>query len=288
LCACNSPSEEPAPLAVAATTTTPPPVFDKLRATIGGKPFAVTRAMIKRMPSGRAQVFLGNYSATCQELLDNVFPGGKGREEILVNTSTRLAPDGTQSTIVSDLIFDGLGDLAAGTVASVGSFATKSVDVALDFKGTTMAKAPVEIHGSFAAENCGDQRPDSSGVPKVAHPSTATITIAGKQLPLRGALREGDAVMLSVSPRDCSSWIPWAEMRLDRKFGSWRVWGDWFGQEYMDPTDDQMKKVKIVAGAKGTSADGPTVQLQLSGAGTVAKYPVAIAGTIEAIDCPKD
>jgi hypothetical protein len=66
------------------------------------------------------------------------------------------------------------------------------------------------------------------------------------------------------------------------------VTGDWFGQQYSNTVEDPMAKVKVVAGAKGTSADGPTVQLELSGAGKVEKYPVAIAGKIEAIDCPKD
>jgi hypothetical protein len=291
LVACNSRKEEPAQQ-VAQKVTEPPapaaPTFDKLHVTVSGKPLAVTRAMIKRMPSGRSQVFLGNYSATCQELLDNMFEGGKDHVDILANTATRLAPDGSQSTIVSDLSFDGPGEVADGSKASVTSFDGKSVDVALDFKGTGMAKAPVEVHGSFAAENCGDQRKDSNGVPKAAHPSTATITIAGKQLPLRGAIRKDGDVMLSVSPRDCSSWNPWAEMRLDRKFGQWRVSGDWFGQEYSNTVEDPMAKVKVVAGAKGTSADGPTVQLELSGTGKVEKYAVAIAGKIEAIDCPKE
>jgi len=264
------------------------PSFPKLNVTMNGKPFTVTRAMIKRMPSGRSQVFLGNYGATCQELLDNMFSSENGHVDFLANTATRLAADGTQSTVVSDL-FSGPGSVVAdGSVASVGSFDGKAVDVSLDFKGTGENKVAFEVHGSFAAENCGDQRKDSAGVPKAAHPSTATITVAGKQFPLAGALRKGGDLMLSVSPRDCSSWSPWAEVRLDRSYGQWQLSGDWFGQQHADVVNDAMAKVKVVVGAKGTSVDGPTVTFQLSGAGKVEKYPVAIAGTIEAIDCPKD
>jgi hypothetical protein len=265
--------------------------FDQLHVTVAGKPLAVTRALIKRMPAGRAQIFLANQGGSCHELLDNLFHGHDGQIDLLVTTGTWLAASGAQTQGVSDLSFHGPRALEPGTKATVGAFGAvgAEVPVTLDVKGLGTNQDAVEIHGAFTAENCGDQGPDPSGAPKAAHPSSATIEVAGKQLALAGALvRDGD-LWLSAAPRDCSRWIPWAELRLDRVRDTWTLSGTWLEQDYSNRVapDDLMRGVTVVRGAKGTSADGPTIALTLSGAGTVEGYPVAVAGTIEAIECPK-
>jgi hypothetical protein len=268
---------------------TPPAAFAHVQVTADGKPLAVSAALIKRLPAGRAQVIVADYDVTCRQLLDNLFDSGHGHRLLLLDTSDRLAPDGTLATTVSDLSGVGVGNLAPGATAKLGALGATGtkVDVALD---AADADHPTSVHGTLMADSCGDQAPDPSGAPKAPHPSTATITIAGKPLPLRGALVRGDNIFLSATPRACSPSTPWAEVMLDRVDDMWRVHGTYLDREYTNASapDEPMAKVKVTLGAQGTSPDGPTVALQLAGAGRVEGYTVAIAGTIEAIECPKE
>jgi hypothetical protein len=271
----------------------PKPRFDDVKVTVAGKAYVPTRALVKRLPAGEYQFDLANHETTCRQLLDNLFDGGHDNEDILLNTAIRLAPDGKRSTVVKDVYPPhGPGSVNPGSQASpTGSAdAGEVMRLAVDLTGKTMAGEPFEVHGAFVANGCGSQREDDSGVPKALHPSSATVTVAGQSFPLVGAIRTDREIRLSTGPQDCSRWTPRAEIRLRTRDGGWRMEGDWLDHEFTNAIspDEKMAKVKVAPGAKGTSADGPTVQLTLSGAGVIEGYPVALSGTIEALDCPPE
>ena len=284
-------------------------LLDKLHVELGGKPMPMTRAFVKRLPPDRYQVYVTSEDGACEHLIDNVFPRvGPSPAAVLVDVTPRLGADGgLASTVTSVYLLGGpvgpSGDAAAGATAKITGNGDRgtTTQIELDFTAEVNGHHVV-VRGAFDAEGCGE-RPVTGpidGAPKATHASTATLTIAGKQLPIRGAILAGREVapvigapkvrdlVLSTGPKDCSSTTPWAEVVVTRVHGFWRVGGTWFDREHGNNAlpDDATKRVFVKLGAKGNSEDGPTVQLDLSGEGKIGDYPVALAGTIEALDCP--
>jgi hypothetical protein len=282
-CACgksDAPKPGPTPTPTPAPANAKPAALDGLHVSLAGQPVVMTHAYMKKLSlSGRYQVFVTNRESSCHELMDNLFSKREGEQTLLFNTGERIAPDGTITSIVTDY-FHPSATLSPGSKVHVDGN-----KVTVDFAATG-----TEVHGTFVAEACGEQPADTSGLPKAKHASTATIDFAGKQLPLTGAVLFGDDVLLSTGPKACTRWLPDAEVMIWRRGGFWHARGAWFDGEIAVSSlpDPFTKDVKIVRGAKGTSDDGPTVQLALSGKGAIEKYPFAIAGTIEAIDCHGD
>src|SRR5262245_5382900 len=192
LAACNS-STPPAPQAK--------PAFglDQLKVTIDGRPVAMAKAYLKGLPAGRWQLFVTSAEATCKELQTNLFTAREGAQTLLLDIGHRLAPDGTLATVVTDAYIRGSGEVAPGSSATVDGD-----QVTLSYRATGDGHV-YEVSGSLAAAHCGEP-------PKPPPPATATVTVAGKALPLVGAIRTGDAVVLSTGPKDCTPSTPWAEV----------------------------------------------------------------------------
>jgi hypothetical protein len=287
--------------------------FDKLTVTHAGKPIAMSRAFIKRIPvDGRFQVLLTDTGGSCAELLDNVF-NHMSDNALLFDVGPRLQPD--NKTFQTEVTYLYTGPDSAKV--KPGSYVTSSgnadkgskVDITINADITLEgSKHPgaVALHGSFTAEGCGEaELSDKSGIPKAAHPSKATITVAGKSLPVVGAIfkdkqpepRDGVAqlrtLVLSTGPKDCSSTTQWAAFILERQWGDWHLRGEYLGQERRNNSasdkdgQPETKGMTVTLGAKGDSPDGPTVQVELGGAGTIDGVPVEVKGTVEALDCPE-
>lgn len=295
----------------AATPPTESSGFDKLKVDLAGKPIAMTKAFIKRIPvDGRYQLFLSDDNGTCQELLDNSF-NHMSDNAILVDVGPRLQPDNTTfKTEVTDL-YSGPDDakVKPGSNVTITGNADKGtkVDVTIDADITvTGSKRPgaIGLHGSFTAEGCGARAETlHDGEPKAAHPSKATVTIGGKALPIVGAIFKGAKpeaagkqrnLFLSTGPKDCSGTTPWAAFKLERTWGDWKLSGVFIGTNERSNSSasgpdgqPETKGLTVKLGATGTSADGPTVQIELAGTGTIDNVPVKLEGTVEAIDCPE-
>lgn len=253
--------------------TAPPPATVSI--VKDGKPQPTEKAFVKQLPDGKLQLYVGE-GGSCEQLLTNVFDGKN--ESILIDLPARLAPDGTESRTVST-VYDGPSeDVDPGATATVKGDLAKGNKVTIDFAFTAKA-AKLEGKGSVVAESCGDQDV-STKLPKAEHPSKAKMTIANKTLPIRAALVKGTTIELSDFPRDCvSAWYIGASLKKD---GTWRL----SGQRFEKPVDGEATGLTVTQGAKGTSADGPTVQLTVGGEGKVGDYPVKLEGTIEALACP--
>ncbi len=255
-----------------------------LEVKINGKSAPMKKAFIKRIPgAGRYQVHAVDGDGSCQELIDNVF-NNRDLPYILFNIGQRLGADGKLRTEVTEIFIKGSGTVEPGSMATVGGTADNGtkVDVSVLYKGSNEGTVH-EVSGTLVAEGCGERA--EPALLKSAHPSTATITIAGQKRPIMGARRTKDRFLLTTGAIDCSPSTPFAEAILLKQYGSWELGGTWFTQATKDK-DKEMEKVIITPGAAGTSDDGPTVSLALSGEGTMAGHPVTLDGTIEALDCP--
>lgn len=285
----NAKPEGEKPPPVGSAVEAPKPGLAGVSVTIAGQPATLARAFVKRLPGGkRFQVYATSGGGSCKELLDNVFDEPGDEQSILFDVSERLGPDGTRALALDTVHYRGSLDVASGaTVAIEGNAdAGEQVKVTVDYAGTSDGKAWA-TKGTFAAEGCG-ARPATGGMgtPKAAHPSTASLTIAGQKLPLVNATRTGERLVLSTGPKDCSPVTEHAPAVLRQEYGRWELSGTLFPKTVSGTAAD-MKAVAITAGKTGTSDDGPTVELALAGEGKVGDFAVAVEGTIEALECPK-
>jgi len=255
LVACNSSPTPPAPVESKGQ--------DELKVTIDGKRVAMAKAYLKGLPAGRWQVYVTTAEATCHELMTNLFTNREGAQTLHLNIGHRLATDGTLATVVTEVFLRGSGEVLPGSSAKVDGDT-----VTLSYRATGDGHA-YEVTGSLVAARCGEP-------PKPPPPATATamVTVAGKGLPLVGAIRKGDDLVLSTGPKDCTPSTPWAEVILERTGGAWHLSGEWFGQTFQSETKD----LAVTSTGK---------ELALAGSGTIGGYPVALAGKIEATECAR-
>jgi hypothetical protein len=247
--------------------------------TVDGKPVTFAEAYIKKLPvPGTYQVFATTKSSSCRELLDNLFNRREGAQTLLFNIGDRVGGDGGFQTVVTDVFVRGSGEVAPGSSAALSGSADEGgkAEVSVAFAGT------VTVRGKLRATGCG-ARPET--LPPAAAGS-ATVTFAGRKVPLAGALRKGDDLVLSTAPRDCAPGSPAAALVLERRFGAWSARGGWLAQEVSNRSmivkgvQEETKDLAVAPGAEGA--------LVLSGAGTIGGHPVALEGTIAATECPRE
>ena len=286
--------------------------FDKLKATVAGKPVAMSRAFLKRIPvDGRYQLFISDKGGDCSQLLDNMF-NHMSDNALLFDVGPKLQADNKSFKTEVTYLYSGPDDakVAPGSSVTFTGNADKGtkVDITIDADITvTGSRRPgaIALHGRLTAEGCGARaETNHDGEPKAAHPSKATVTVGGKTLPIVGAIFKGkrpeprDGVeqqrnlFLSTGPKDCSGTTPWAAFELEREWRAWTLDGQFMpgkkGNNSAVDKDGQpeTKGLTVTVGAKGESPDGPTVQIELGGTGTIGGVPVELKGTVEAIDCP--
>ena len=270
--------------------------FDKLTVTVGGVATPMRRGFIKRVSLDQWRIQVSDKEGSCDELLSGVVNAQKGATSFVATIAKHLAPDGTEATVVTDLWLAGHPTKAKlGAAKVIGSADRDSkVEIELSKIVETDTAKKLEIVGALSATGCGDAEPTGAGLPLVEHVSAARVTIAGKQLDLRGAVKHGDELTLSTGPKDCSDVQPWAQAVILHRDGKWQLSGTLFGQSSTSPEHalpgqpiaDAVKDLKVTPGMTGTSKDGPIVAITLGGNGKIGDYAVAFDGTIEAIDCP--
>jgi hypothetical protein len=246
---------------------------------VDGEPLPADHAFVKRLPDGKLQLYVGA-GGSCQELLTNLFDGKN--PHVLIDLPSRLAADGTESFTVTGVYFGPPTDADAGATASVKGKLDKGSKVQIDLAFTAPGGRgeKLAVKGSVDAVSCGDADTSKGPLPKATHASSASFTIAKKKLAIRGALRRGDDIELTDFPRDCTSaWFLGA--RVQRVRGKWILDGGRFASQ----SEGTPQALEVKAGKTGTSADGPIVELVLSGSDKIGDYSVSLSGKIEAIDC---
>ncbi|MCB9562580.1 MAG: hypothetical protein H6708_19430 [Kofleriaceae bacterium] len=258
--------------------------FGKLEVTVDGKPAAMKHAFVKRQPDGSFQLRVTEQGGSCNALLSSMAGTSPGTTAFTLDVVPRLAADGTAPMTVTSVFMGPPTTADPGATAKIEGRADAGTRVAVElgFTATGGHGEKLSVHGPFVAEGCGE--PDTTrgpGVPKVAHPSAATMTIAGRAFPVRGAVKLGDDVVLLDFPKDCSATTWYMGARLRRSGTTWFL----DGNQIATASQGDDPALTATLGATGTSDDGPTVQVTLGGAGKVGDYPVALEGTIEALDC---
>lgn len=266
----------------------PPPVgLAKLEVEVDGKPVPMRRAFIKRVSADQWRLQVGDLEGSCEELLSGVVNSQKGATSFVATIAKRLAPDGTESMAVTDFWTAGHTTKATfGGPAKLTGATDKDAKVEIELPQISSADGAktLLVSGPFTATGCGDQPETGAGAPKGQHVTAASITVAGKKLELKGAVLHGADVTLSASPKDCSPTMPFSPVVLQQTAGKWELSGTWIG----DPqSTTDAKDLKLTTGKGGTTSDGPTAALALSGTATIGGYTVKLEGTIEALDCKK-
>lgn len=279
---------------------------DDLGVVSGGKPLPLRYAYLERMSAGRHRLFLLDEARSCDAVLASTH---YDEPTIMLDLATRLAPDGELTTVITNLTPDAGARVHLGGSGDAGSRIEVALDVvvtgqpALGPDDARGASSPtLELHGTVTADGCGDERVDPATRPKAKHPSTATVTIAGKRVAIASAILDrypNDAkirdLVLLTAPSTCADHTH-AEVEVSRgrqcfsgppDTTCWTVRGAWLDRPATnaDILDPKSAKLMIVPGATGTSTDGPTVALALQGSGTIGDYAIALEGSIEAIDC---
>ena len=265
LVACSSKkSDKPAP-APAAT-------FDNLTVTLDGKPLAIDRGFVRHLSPDVFGIVFGAGKGSCIE--DGNF-GFTIRKD--------LAQTGHESFWIS-AIYSRDVELKLAAPIKVTFDGTK-----LDLPAITEGKLSMTGHADLV--ECPAERPGGIGAPKVTHPSNARIIVAGKPLDIKGVTvqtRPGVAatdlpnITISTNVKDCSAVTLPAQIILERIDTKWSLRGSWLTDTLTTelPTD-----LGFTASTVGTSADGPTIELQLKGSAKLGDYPVKLEGTVEAIEC---
>ncbi len=261
----------------------PVPGFGNLTVTSNGVATPMQRGFIKRVSLDQWRIQVSDKAGSCEELLSGVINSQQGATSFVATIAKHLAADGTETTVVTDLWSGGHSTKATlGTAEITGAADRDSkVEIELAHITDTDGARKLEIAGTFTAIGCGDAEPTGAGIPNVEHVSAARVTIAGKKLELKGAVKHGDQLTLSTGPKDCSDVQPWAQAVILHRNGRWELSGTLFGETSASPTTD----LKVSPGTTGSTKDGPTIALTLAGAGKIGEYPVELEGTIEALDC---
>lgn len=119
----------------------------------GSAPVELKHAFIKQKGAGSLQLYATTGSASCQELIDNLFDHPKDEKHILLDL--KVGPEGTS---ISD-VYTGArsGSLAPGSKVSLtgdGSAGGRN-SITLDYVLTENDKEMLRVKGSFVAEGCG-------------------------------------------------------------------------------------------------------------------------------------
>lgn len=291
LAACGKGDDKPG----AKPADPPPPAgaFAKLRVTFEGKPIAIDRAFIKRISPDAYVLQLGAGQGSCEELMSGTATARPGATSFAMSILKRVAATGHEKHVIADFWSRDwpIKPLLGGTVTLAGA-PDPGAQVTLELPRIVDVAPPrtdarLVIEGALTAIGCGEQPVTGMGVPKTPKKSKATITVAGKALPIRGVVFDTPDIVISTGPKDCSQVTPSAPVILERVRGHWGLRGTWFEQPVQNTALPDPATEQLQFGARGVAKtdEGPVLDMVLSGAGKVGDYDVKLEGTIEALEC---
>jgi hypothetical protein len=288
--ACKSgdkPSAKPAPgdnPGAAATPTTPAGKFVSLEVIVGARKVEMHSARALRLPDGSTKLYASpNENTTCDELRSSMYDH-KHEDAMVLSMPERLTAAGGTEGVTETMYMDGSGEDAKGTATVSGAPDAPTLKLDLNFTSKNGKGDAVTVRGSVAAENCGMlDTSKGPGVPATPITSSAVITVAGKEFPVRCAKMLGKEVELLDFPCDCDGvWMvgTW----LVHSGNSWTLKGKRFASE----STGEAATITIANGAQVAATDPagkPTVELTLSGEGKVGDYTVGLRGKVNALVC---
>ena len=280
LVACSKHDDASKPNAVQIDPPAPKPAgLSTLEVTADGKRVEMTSATLVHRSDGSLSIEVANNDLPCESARRSE-RFGVPKDDISFHAILRqhLAGDGSMKYVVERF---GIADPKAVELDVSGP--KIAIKATLDASGTGVEHwKHLVIAGSVTPTDCGNAEieKDHPAIAKTPHPSTATLTIAGQRLAIHSAVRRDGKVVLSTEPMTCAPYLIAPRVMLTIGKDQWQLEGSW-----PDGFIASTGTFKTAAGKTGTSADGPTVELTLSGSAATDIYKLELAGTIEALDC---
>lgn len=264
----------------------------KLTVTLDGKPVAMATALAWRDWNGGFRVTASSVPVSCADVTGDMRSLGETEVTFDVQGGRTLLPDGKEAVQVRSTYFG--GSTHQETMPATGSgdgAADQPTTLDVDFAAEDTKGRKLAVKGTLDALGCA--APTHGTPPPMPPPMSATMTIAGVKLPIRGAFlsKIGDwpELKLTTGAETCKS-VPYAtpgdfEMTLTwfkpaPAVGQIQLGGVRLGQVSADQTFD---KAKLVV----TPGPAVTGEVTLAGEVKVAGYAVKLEGKVTAVECPK-
>ena len=300
-CACGKsqePEQKVAPPQAAAKPAGPagtPRPQTKLTVAYDGKPLAMQSALAWRDERGDTKIVVSSVPLACSEVTGNARMLHDGEVTFELTVAPLLQPDGTVAPTVRSTYFDGMTsqkDVAAAGAGDGAPGQPTTIDVDFQTTGAAQPAHQLAVKGTIDALGCtaaAAKEPPAPLPPEQA----ATIEIAGKKLPVRGArvsaVGDWPQLELTTGGESCE--------RVPRQQDSGlRVTLTWFkkdkpevsqvslaGTQIKNVMDQTYDKKKIVV-KPAPPVPGP---VEIHADIKVMEYPVKIDGKVTAVACPK-
>ena len=278
-------------------TGTPRPQ-PKLTVTRDGKPVEMQQALAWQYWDGTIKITASSVPVGCGEVTGNMRAMHDGEVTFDIALGRVLQPDGTTKSEIKQTYFDGMtSQITAGPAASTGDGSPgQPTTVEVDFKtqGAGKDKPELVVKGTIDALGCEVPKLSAgTSAPALPPEMKATLEIAGKKLPIRGAqlskVGSWPQLSLTTGAEGCKQ-VPFArdgDLSLEL---TWMKEGDpspgqvTLGGAMMKRVMDQRfdKKKLTVKPAPPVAGD-----VEIEGDIVVGGYPVKIDGKVTAVECPK-
>lgn len=284
--------EPPKQQAAPAGTPRPQP---KLTVTYDGKPLAMQSALAWKDERGDTKIVVSSVPLACSEVTGNARMLHDGEVTFDVTVAPLLQPDGRVAPTVRSTYFDGMTsqkDVAATGTGDGSAAQPTTIDVDFQTTGAAQPAHQLAVKGTIDALGCETAAAKEPPAP-LPPEQAATIEIAGKKLPVRGArvsaVGDWPQLELTTGGESCQQ-VP------HQQDSELRVTLTWFkkdkpevsqvslaGTKIKNVMDQTYDKKKIVV-KPAPPVPGP---IELHADIKVMEYPVKIDGKVTAVACPK-
>ena len=276
----------------AGPTGTPRPQ-PKLTVTLDGKPVEMATALAWKTYDGTLQLTVSSVPVGCDEVTGDMRALHDGEVTFDVLVGDLLERDGTTSKKLTGTYYGGMNSMKSDPVQVTGDGTPGqpvALDVAFDSTGVGNETHNLVVKGTIDALGCAPGKGREAAAPGAAMP--ATITVAGKPLPVRFArFRKGSDsvdVTLYTGGEACSA-RPYAissdyEAILSFKNGALAQLqlGGRVLPGAIDSTASLQKALTITPIPTGAGE----IEIKTAAGLVVNKYPFAIDGKVTVTACP--
>jgi hypothetical protein len=284
----QQPRKGPAP------TGTPRPQ-SKLAVTLDGKPVTMQQALAWKDASGEVRVTVSSVPVGCDEVTASMRALHGDEITFDVRFAQLLQPDGKLAPTIRSTYYSGMTsqkDIAATATGDGTAGQPTTLDVEFQTTGAAQPTHELTVKGTIDALGCAAPAP-SEPAPPLPPEMPATLEVAGKKLPIRGArlsmVGTWPQLELTTGGESCKHVPHEQESEL-------RITLTWFdkakpevsqvslaGTRIKNVMDQTYDKKKITVKPTPPLAGEITLKADIK----VMEYPVKLDGKVTAVACPK-